>query len=483
MGFDCAAVEIRWSARKVAEVGTADGFFAYDLRVPEEATGRHVVSARCAQDHAIKDGAVFRVVPTVTRPSLVLDPTLGPAGTKVRLIGRDYPGTCRNLVFRIHGAPVEPREPRLVRDLTTGRHRIEFEFEVPEHAALGANEVELSCEASAKAVFTVPRIWPRSLLAASISAPSDVSMSLERVLGSLFITALIMLLIGFPAEIFNKAYENSRELGERIPALRRLRESLAKIPGAVQFCLFSVLTVGLLTLAGPAEDRKPVTAFGLLVAVVLTSLTFGALIEVFIRWFTGRRGTVRVLPGALLIAFSCAFVSTELNLRPGYVYGLILTFVLVTGGKEVDRGTRSQKGRAVLVASVATLTVSFAAWLAWIPINDAADHGSTHMPTLVADAVLSAVFLMGVQTVLFGLIPLTFLDGYLLSRWSRPIWLLCAAASVFAFVHIVYGEQSAKVMQSDWHTVGEMFALFLIVAVLSLAFWTFVRLRRGIRRA
>lgn len=213
----------------------------------------------------------------------------------------------------------------------------------------------------------------------------------------------------------------------------------------------------------------------------MTSFTFGVLIEVLLRWSTERRGTLKMLPGGLLIAAACAVVSTALGLKPGYVYGLILTYVVIRDGRETDRGTPAQKGRAVLGAAVATLAVSVIAWLAWIPVEDAADRGSTYPPTLVADAVLSATYLMGVQTVLFGLIPLAFLDGYLLSRWKKSIWTICATVAGFAFVHLVYGKQSEQVMEYDGDAVVNMFTLFVLAGAASLAFWAYVRHRH--RRA
>ncbi|MFC5823812.1 FGLLP motif-containing membrane protein [Nonomuraea insulae] len=473
-GFGCRDVQVLWDGGVVTSAPVHDERFLRDLRVPATASsGSHVITARCTSAPSIAAGAVFTAYTPPRAPQLTLSPRVGPGRTTATAVGRGYPIGCTTSVLRFDGNPVPLRGD--------DRSMLGGDFEVPLGAAVGEHEVELACQATATAKFQIPAVWPRSLLAASIRAPDEISFRLVVILGSLLICGLILLLLGFPAEIVNKSYEQGTNLLRHVTALARIRETMAGLPAWVQFAAFSVISAGLLTFVGPAGERDLQTAFGLLVAVVLTTLTYTLVNEALMRWSTKRAGRFRVLPGALVLATACALISRWLGLYPGYVYGLITVFVcLRRNGEPAERGDDKDRGRAVLVAAVATLALSFMAWFAWMPFDEAADRGSTHTPTLLTDSALAAVFTMGVQSVLFGLVPMCFLDGYQLTQWSRRVWAVVIAVAVFAFVHVVYADQAEKAMLLDWPAVGTMFALFLTAAVLSLLFWAYVRGREKV---
>nr|WP_062339333.1 FGLLP motif-containing membrane protein [Herbidospora sakaeratensis] len=466
-GFACGEVRFGWAGRPARSAWPADGVFHAELPVPENMPlGRHEVAARCAGAVEPVSHEQYDVLPT-TDATLELVRNVGPPGSLVTAIGRAFPAECTTFRLRFDD---EDRPLTRLREVPAGG-----DFTVPDRGA-GVYSVSLVCggRATAAATYTIPEVWVRPAFATAVQGPGEVSWRLGHLAGSLVLGVLIVLLLGFPAEIFNKAYEHSRELGERSRMLRGVRDALGRVPVVVQFLVAGAAGAGLLTLVSPPDDRTLDTALGYLVAFLLTCLTYTVVNEVFIRWATGIAGSFRVLPGGLAVAAVCALGSFWLGLDPGYVYGIITVFVSAQ-----ERGAEEDRARAVLVAAVATLTLSLVAWLAWTPSHDEALRASVDPAVLRADTIFAAVFVMGVQSVLFGLIPLPFLDGYKLTRWSRRVWGVIVAVALFAFVHIVYGKESEKAVELDWDSVREMLGLFAAFAVASLAYWAFVRFRRS----
>ncbi|MFC6085963.1 FGLLP motif-containing membrane protein [Sphaerisporangium aureirubrum] len=472
-GFGCPVVRVGWDGEDPVSVRTEDGTFAVDLRVPG-GSGERAVVASCSGAAEVTASAAFDVVPAAARATLELDPHGGPDGTTVTATGRNFPPGCAGPVLRLDGVPV-PLRPDTSR-VAAG------EFEVPRGLPPKEYLVELTCQATAAAAFTVPRFSPRSLVSRAVPAPDELTLTARVLVGSAVFAGLIMLLLGFPAELFNKTFENSKGIGTRWRRLRDLRAALGRLPMWLQFGVASLAATGLALFAGQVDPWNWRTAVAQLVAVVVVTLTFTMVGEAILHWTSRDRGRFRLLPGGLVVAACFALVSRMLGLTPGYVYGLITTYVYVDDrGEEAERGTEEDGGRAVLVAAVATLGLSLMCWLVWTPVDAAADRGNLADLVLLGDATLASIFVTGVQTVLFGLIPLPFLDGHKLTRWSWTLWGVVMAVAAFAFVYIVSGAQAEDAALLDWPEVWRMLAVFVIAAALSLAFLGVVYLLR--RRA
>jgi hypothetical protein len=61
------------------------------------------------------------------------------------------------------------------------------------------------------------------------------------------------------------------------------------------------------------------------------------------------------------------------------------------------------------------------AWFAWIPVSHRAGLPTACLGVLILDAVLVAVFVTGLEGAVLGMVPLRFMDGHKVTRWSR-IW-------------------------------------------------------------
>src|SRR5262249_55244707 len=90
----------------------------------------------------------------------------------------------------------------------------------------------------------------------------------------------------------------------------------------------------------------------------------------------------------------------------------------------------------------------------------------------VLDVALTTVAVAAAEVLTFGLVPLTFLDGAAILRWSRPAWLALAFAGAFSFLHVVLqptgGTTGARVAYLAW-----LLGIYLIAAF---AFWGWFRL-------
>jgi quinol-cytochrome oxidoreductase complex cytochrome b subunit len=93
---------------------------------------------------------------------------------------------------------------------------------------------------------------------------------------------------------------------------------------------------------------------------------------------------------------------------------------------------------------------------------------------VAADACLAAVFVAALETLVFSLIPLRFLDGANVTAWSRRAWIMLFAGAVFAFVHILLTSNGHPHQASpEWVTL----ALFVGFGLFSIGFWAYFRYR------
>ena len=144
------------------------------------------------------------------------------------------------------------------------------------------------------------------------------------------------------------------------------------------------------------------------------------------------RGSLQIAPRPVFAAV-CVALSRWADFQPGYVYGLFAFFAPVAASirARVD-------GRGILLGSVSLLVVSIAAWLLWPPVAAAAAVPDPRYVTLVLDAALAAIFCLGVQTLVFGLIPITFMDGKTLRTWSSWAWAGVWGCALLLLVHVMF---------------------------------------------
>jgi hypothetical protein len=125
------------------------------------------------------------------------------------------------------------------------------------------------------------------------------------------------------------------------------------------------------------------------------------------------------------------------------------------------------------------MVLGLAAWFAWIPVEHAASKEGASSVTLILDSALAITFVSSLESIAFGLIPMTFLDGNDLFTWRKGVWAAMWGAALFWFSIVIlnpalstYGEVSGT--RAIWFAL-----LFSTLMVLALTTWGFFRVREA----
>jgi hypothetical protein len=287
--------------------------------------------------------------------------------------------------------------------------------------------------------------------------------------------ALLLLLIGFAAELFNNTVENNYDVFAALFKkgwVGRLNGWIARHARA-GVLVFLVLTALVSSFVDPTFGPNLRSFFeflGFLVGVVVVLASFKGPPMLAHRRKTGELGHLRPLPWALVIAAVFVLVSRVGNLQPGYLYGIVLGAIFT---REVsDR----EEGRETIYGSIWTLFVSLAAWVGLTFVRGLGlpsdDPGGTFALT-----ALGAILVSGLEATAFGLMPLRFMPGYAIYKWNRAFWAVLFGLSVFAFIHILIGPTSGYVSALNpaaFFAAGGAFAIF---GAFSIATWAYFRFR------
>ena len=300
--------------------------------------------------------------------------------------------------------------------------------------------------------------------------------ALPKVLESLALGALLVVLVGFPAELFNRTYEENEARIRR--GLSRMTHRKARESGSIDqpwavFVFFAVAAV-FTALVEPTFDfgwTGAIVLVGFVVAIPLTMAAYAYPAEWYQRRASKVTGRFRVITLALLVALVLTVMSRLVHFVPGYVYGLIAGFAATR------TLSKSQGAKSVLAGAACVFGLSVVAWILWgkydgVALDPHASHGE-----VIIGAVLAQLAILGITSVVFGLMPFTFMDGYRLRTWNLASWIgvYGLAASWFALVLI---RNNRDVLQNHNLPVAftEPFILFAVFGVLSILFWLYFRL-------
>jgi hypothetical protein len=349
-------------------------------------------------------------------------------------------------------------------------------------------------------------------LSQSLPTPRQVAAEVVRdpstVVHGLALAAFMLFVVGFPAELFNKTLEDERNYSEvrgwfgwlrrrpRWASRIRVPRGVARFGSrpSVQFIAFCVAAAAVTALVDPDVlhycqggnlectqswwTRSLEVFIGFLVAIPVTTLLYAVPEEAVSRAASGQASRLRALPLALLFAALFAAWSAVGQFLPGYVYGLVAGYAALS----TRRLKEHDEGLAVLFGGTAVLAVSVLMWLTWGPVRSAAEEPGAGFLTLTLNATLSQLVVLGLQAVVFGLMPFTFLAGAKLRKWNLWFWgaLYGAAALLYAVVLIISTKETlgkARATNNEAMVIG----LFLGFGALSVLFWGYFRIRAHYR--
>ncbi len=133
----------------------------------------------------------------------------------------------------------------------------------------------------------------------------------------------------------------------------------------------------------------------------------------------------------LAFALVCVAVAYETAVRPGYAYGIVGVMTINRSLSLVPRREQGQL-QAWHLDWLSMLCLFGAATAAWLGYSIAhAAHNE------VPAYLLERFWILGAETVALGMIPLTFLPGRSLWKWSRVRWGILWALALFLYIQSV----------------------------------------------
>lgn len=326
---------------------------------------------------------------------------------------------------------------------------------------------------------------PPSVFGASLALPASPLKSPVQLAATVLVLLLLVAFVPFPAELFNATYEANharirRFWIQRAPWLARAYQLVRDEEGrrGRAASLVIVIVIGGVLGAGldPGFGWNPHT-LSLAAAVGLALVLCAAASGIALYLYRRRRGEgtrwhLHALPGGLAVTAVGVLVSRLTNFEPGYLYGLLLMATFAGAESSVE------EGREVAISSTALIAFSVASWGLWIPLQSAAGQpGAGGALVFLAD-LLTAVFVIGIVRAVVLLMPVRFLPGHRLARWSRATWAVIFGLGAFAMAEIMVLPESGSHIRSVAPLLTTL-ALFLGFGVSSVAFWAYFRCTTG----
>nr|WP_272924010.1 FGLLP motif-containing membrane protein [Streptomyces sp. SID3343] len=473
------------------------------LQIPQTPIrGPSRISVSCGDEPNPEDvdgTAVFGADFTVTAPALTLSADRAAPGDRLRAVGAGFTG-CAD---PIDDAPAElalRQGDRVLARFPVARDgRVDAELTVPSGLPAGVAELTAACaserfDGSVRLALsvtptaktdgggeravgrTVPAAADRAESAVRLPSPGDLLDHRAPLAVAGAGTVLALPLVGFAAELFNQTLAENR-----LRIRRRLRPGAARprsLPRAprLQAVAFVALSAAFTVVVEPDAglDRSTLAlALSLVIAVPLTVLAYSGVAEHYRRRVSRVRAFAHLIPGALVVAVALGVISRSAHLIPGYVYGLFLAFTHAG----LRRLPPREDGRAGALGAWSLAGLGLAAWVWRIPVEHVL-AGDEHpaFGWILTENVLTQVYIAAVVGLVFGLLPIRFMDGHVLWTWSRSGWAAVYAVAVFLFMLTLLDPTGVATGATEgmWLRSGSVFGAFLLASV---AFWAVFRLR------
>ncbi|MDQ4144621.1 MAG: hypothetical protein M3198_12935 [Actinomycetota bacterium] len=327
----------------------------------------------------------------------------------------------------------------------------------------------------------LPENQERSELVNSVHDPSELDLSLRAVTESVLLAALLMLLVGFPSEMFNATLlENYEEISgwfawTWIERLRTWMSRLSTVTIAVAFSAAGALIHAQLDPDFGLDKGSMALLLGLFLTFLIISVVYDVMRRIHLNRQHDLPSKLRAQVVGMIVAAVLVLASRLGDFHPGYMYGLFTA--LAYGGVLHER----HHGKALAKASLRIFAFALVAWIVWIPVKHAAEEPNAAFWILTLDAMLAVLWVAGVATIVFGLAPLRFFYGETVKAWSFWGWAGLWGTGVVVFVYTLLHPERGLYGSSEEASLGSVLALFIGFAVFSLAFWGYFRIRQSRR--
>jgi len=421
---------------------------------------------------------------TTTLPPPSSDPTTliavtsknqpsGPPGGTLHVEGGGY--ACPTVYFFFDSARVGSDSP------DAAGHVSEGGISVPGDAGKGPHRVTASCEASGTSVLQASsfQVLPvgvhRPAFVTSLPLPGQVSLAPTRLLTSAAVAVGALLLIAFPFELFNSTMEENydeirawfhmgpRDVGEKTRR-RRTMTFFAWTAVTAVVCGFLSPDFGL-------NRTSLVLAVGMFVALLVMAVVFSLPADIGIHRQFGEWGKLNFLPGSVVVSIVLVGLSRLFDFQPGYFYGALAGLAFRSALSEPVQGRMTAANWAF------SLAVSAGAWFARVPVSAAAGRPGASIWWIGLEICLAMIFLWGVEGLAVAMLPLHFLDGRKVFRWSRLGWAVLFFLGLFATFHVLLSPGSGYVGHTTGGVAIGVMVLYVAFGLGSVLFWAYFRYR------
>ena len=295
------------------------------------------------------------------------------------------------------------------------------------------------------------------------------------------IALLLILLVALPATLFNSTLkEHHKTIASSRGLLRRFVDKvegwLEGLHTGALLVLFAIVGSILYALVDPTFGFNISSAAeiaGYVGAILVITTTTEIARGVYVHRRFKKIGDLKAFPLGVAIAIVLVVFSRLSHFEPGYVFGVFAAIVFRI------EPTNEEDGRSVTWASLWLIGVSALCWIAWIPIKNSVISGHTSFGLLALDSLLSTVWVCGLQSLLFGLIPMKYLDGNTIYHWSKAAWAGLYIVVMFIFVQFVMHPSAAGFGGNKNANMLSMLYLFIGFTVFAGAFWAYFRIKHG----
>jgi hypothetical protein len=301
-----------------------------------------------------------------------------------------------------------------------------------------------------------------SSIATSLPTPRQALLPLSSLAVNGGIAAAVALLLTFPSQLFNQTLQqNYADIAlwwrRKLRWLRgRPVRAGGAAPGEPQN---GSTTSGMLArdlsylekrwvfmlvfLGGALANAFNDGHFGLTLSSLVTfiavavALAIGVAVPAMVAtiYHTRRHGSsprkLIAIPAGLALAAVMVVFSRLIDFEPGYLYGFVCG-VLFT--RELPT---NEKGHLAALSVCTTLVLSVVAWVAWVPVNAAAERPGAFAGTVAADDLLAALFVSGLVGSFFGMMPIKGLPGWTVKQWSTGAWVGAFGLSILGLFQIL----------------------------------------------
>jgi hypothetical protein len=323
----------------------------------------------------------------------------------------------------------------------------------------------------------------RSFFVRSVRDPTELSFTPKFIAESVLLAAVLILLVGFPAEMFNSTLlENYEEISGWFSWswLQRLRSWLSGWHGAVVVVAFAGVGAIIHSQLEPhfAFDKGGLALLlGLFLVFMIVSLTYDVIRRGHLRKRHDLSSVLRAQLIGMVVASILVLASRIGHFHPGYMYGLFTALAYAAALHE------SHHGRALAFASIRLLIVAIVAWFLWIPVKHLAEEPDAGFLILTLDAMLAVLWVAGLAAIVFGLAPLRFFYGEQVKAWSFWGWAAIWGTSILMFVYTLLHPERGLFGSSEEASLFSVLALFVGFGLFSVAFWGYFRIRDLRRRS